>query len=104
MAKNREPKQYAVEVVQKHQHGRYGKDFYFGMYLYGLNKKDAEEVGMEELAQMSFKEIDERCVDSKMKPWHIWTKDEHERTNGVDAPIGFENAEKFFACRAYIEK
>lgn len=97
-------KQYAVEVLERHQHGRYGKRFYFGMYLWGFNKKDAEEVGLEELAGMTFKEINARCVDDTMKPWEAWHQHEHEQKRGEDAPIGFDLAEAFFCCRAYIEK
>ena len=96
-------KQYAVEVLEKYQHGRYGKRFYFGMYLPGFSKKDAEEVGFEELAGMTWKEINERCVDDKQKPWQMWHQPEYERQYGKDAPIGFEMARAFFSCRAYIE-
>lgn len=97
-------KQYAVEVLEAHQHGRYGKEFYFGMYLCGYSKKDAEMVGIETLAGMTFDEINERCIDhGKYKPWQMWKQGEHERKNGKDAPIGFELAEAFFTCRAYIE-
>ena len=97
-------KQYAVEVLQRYSHGRYGKDFYFGMYLPAFNKKDAEEVGIETLAGMTWNEINSRCIDNKQKPWMVWHQGEHERIHGADAPIGFENAEKFFSCKAYIEK
>jgi len=96
-------RQYAVEVLEKHQHGRYGKRFYFGMYLPGFSKKDAESVGIETLAGMSFDEIKSRCVDDGMKPWECWHQCEHEKKNGKDAPIGFELAEMFFCCKAYIE-
>lgn len=91
-------RQYAVEVIQRYSHGRYGKDYYFGMYLPGFSKKDAEEVGIETLAAMSFDEIDKRCIDTRMKPWHV--RDIHI-TKGA---IGFELARKYFTCRAYIEK
>lgn len=98
----RELKQYAVEVISKHSHGRYGKEFYFGMYLWGFNKKDAEEVGMETLAAMSIDEINSRSVQPI--DWDWWTsawlfKKEH----GTSAPIGFELAGEGFCCRAYIE-
>lgn len=89
-------KQYAVEVLEKHQHGRYGKRFYFGMYLPGFSKKDAEEVGIETLAEMTFNEINSRCVDEKMKPWECWRIEK-------DTPIGIELANMFFCCKAYIE-
>lgn len=93
-------RQYAVEVLQRYSHGRYGKDFYFGMYLPGFSKKDAEEVGMETLASMTFAEINSRCVDNVVKPWQIWD----EGQCGDDKPIGFDLAEQYFTCRAYIEK
>ena len=95
-------KQYAVEVLERYQHGRYGKRFYFGMYLPGFSKKDAESVGIETLAGMTFDEINSRCVDDKMKPWQCWHQGEHERENGKSAPIGMELAEAFFCCRAYV--
>ena len=101
----RQEKQYAVEVIERWAHGRYGKDFYFGLYVPGFNKKDAEEVAIETLAGMSFNEIKSRCVDQhRQYPWEIWWQGEHERKNGENAPIGFELAESFFTCRAYIEK
>lgn len=92
-------RQYAVEILQRHSHGRYGKDFYFGMYVPGFSKKDAEEVALETLAQMTFAEIDERCVDNKQKPWHLWIA----REIGFDTKIGFDIAESYFTCKAYIE-
>lgn len=98
-------RQYAVEILEAHQHGRYGKQFYFGMYLPGFSKKDAEEVAIETLSTMSFEEIKSRCVDeNRMYPWECWHQREHERKNGKDAPIGIELAESFYSCRAYIEK
>lgn len=98
-------KQYAVEVLEKHQHGKYGKAFYFGMYVPGFSKKDAENVAMEELAGMSFAEINSRCIDpERQKPWDIWYRPDHERKHGKNAAIGFELAEMFFSCRAYIER
>lgn len=98
-------RQYAVEVLESHQHGRYGKRFYFGLYLTGFSKKDAEELGIETLANMTFEEINKRCVDQhKFKPWQMWEQGEHERKNGKDASIGFELAKAFFSCKAYIEK
>ena len=95
----KQEKQYAVEVIERYQHGRNGKEFYFGMYLPGFSKKDAEEVGIETLAAMTFEEINGRCIKDNMKPWQIWDEKEH----GTQNPIGFELAEKYFSCRAYIE-
>ena len=96
----RKEKQYAVEVVQRFAHGRYGKEFYFGMYLHGFSKKDAEEVGIETIAAMTFNEINTRCIEGKMRPWQVWDEEQY----GKDKPIGFELAEKYFTCKAYIEK
>ena len=93
-------RQYAVEVVERYAHGKYGKEFYFGMYLPGFSKKDAEEVGIETIATMTFDEINKRCVNDKQKPWQMWDEGHH----GKAKPIGFEMAEKYFTCRAYIEK
>ena len=95
----RQLKQYAVEVVQRYSHGRYGKDFYFGMYVPGFSKKDAECVAIEMVSEMTFEEINNRCVDKGQKPWQIYAEHEH----GADKPIGIEQAEFFFDCKAYIE-
>lgn len=97
-------KQYAVEILESHQHGQYGKRFYFGMYVPGFSKKDAEEVAMEELAAMTWSEINSRCVTEKALPWSIWYQPEYERINGKDAAIGYKLARMFFSCKAYIEK
>lgn len=102
--KNRQMKQYAVEVISAHQHGKYGKEFYFGMYLYGFNKKDAEAVGIETLAAMTFDEINARCIQQGQHVWQVYHQGEYEHNNGKTAPIGFELAEKFFQCKAYIER
>ena len=99
-SKMRETKQYAVEVTERFSHGRHGKTFYFGLYLCGFNKKDAEEVGYETLAEMTFDEINETCVSDGMKPWQIYDQIAY----GSDRPIGFELAEKYFQCKAYIER
>ena len=96
--KMRKERQYAIEVLERHQHGKWGKEFYFGMYLPAFSKKDAEEVGIEELASMSFAEITSRCVDDRKKPWQFF-----EDNNEKDIPIGRSLAEKYFTCKAYIE-
>ena len=97
-------KQYAVEILERHQHGRYGKQLYFGMYLPGFSKRDAEEIGIETLASMSFDEIKSRCIDpNRMYPWECWHQHEHESKHGAGAPIGLDLAETFFSCKAYIE-
>lgn len=94
-------KQYAVEVLEKYQHGRYGKEFYFGLYVPGFSKADAEAVAMETLASMTFEEIDTRCIDGHVGgPYHIWNVG---NSYPKDKPIGFEQAEAYFTCRAYIE-
>lgn len=95
----RHERQYAVEVRERFSHGKYGKEFYFGMYVPGFNKKDAEQVCMETLASMTFKEIYDRCVRKGMKPWQVHAESVH----GSDKPIGLELAERCFSCKAYIE-
>ena len=89
-------RQYAVEILSRVKHGKYGRHFFFGMYLPGFSKKDAEEVAIEELAQMTINELQERTVDNMKDYWNIVHMDK-------TVPIGFENAEFFFHCKAYIE-
>lgn len=92
-------RQYAVELLEKHQHGRYGKEFYFGMYVPGFSKKDAEEVALETVAGMSFNEIVSRTVDRKKPFWESL----YMAGKDLDAPVGMEFAERFFTYKAYIE-
>lgn len=98
-------KQYAVEVLEKGSHGKYGKDFFFGMYLWGYNKQDAVDAAYTELSEMTIDELCERATDDKMKyylnaSFAIYM---HNKEYGEDAPIGIEIAEKLFTCKAYIE-
>ena len=92
-------KQYAVEVLSLSRHGKYGKTFYFGMYIPAHSKKDAEDLAMETLSEMTFREINERCVSDNMKPWQVY----HENYYGSEKSIGIEYATQFFSVRAYIE-
>ena len=94
-------KQYAVEILERYSHGHYGKTYYFGMYVPGFSKKDAEEVAIEMLSEMTFDEITKRCVDENplSKPWTFWGDYPH----WIGKPIGLENADRFFSCKAYIE-
>lgn len=96
----RKEKQYAVEILEKMQHGRWGKDFYFGMYVPGFSKKDAEEVALEMVAGMTFNEIKTATVD-KMKGFWNCCYDMYKKDH--NKPVGFEFAEKYFTYRAYIE-
>jgi len=89
-------RQYAVEVLSKYSHGKYGKTFYFGFYLYGFSKTDAENVAAETLAEMTFPEISKRCVDCG-KPWETF---DYSRK---DEKIGFDMVDKYFSFKAYIE-
>lgn len=101
----KQERQYAVEVLEKWQHGKYGKRFYFGLYVPGFNKADAEAVAEEVVAGMNFYELNSRCVDpEKDKPWTVWHEAEQKRRNGENAPIGFDFTGKFFTFKAYIEK
>lgn len=99
----RTERQYAVELLEKYQHGRYAKEFYFGMYVPGFSKKDAEEVALETVSQMSLNEIKSRVVDRAKPFWdtihaEFWT--EHGDPN---KPVGMKFAEQFFTYKAYIE-
>ena len=99
----KQEKQYAVELLEKHQHGKYGKEFYFGLYVPGFNKKDAEEVALETVSRMTFNEIVERTVD-RMKPfWEILYRPHWLPDGKTDVPVGMEFAQRFFTFKAYIE-
>lgn len=89
-------RQYRVDVLEKHQHGRYGKDLYFPLALYGYNKEDAECFAIEVLAGMSWDDIERSCIKQDEKPWMHYHRQEEQ--GGF---IGFERARTFFTVRAY---
>ena len=93
----RQLKQYAVEVLERIKRGHEERRYYFGMYLPGFNKKDAEEVGLETLAGMTFEEIESCCIRHDEKPWELMM----QKPTGN---IGWDLACKYFSCRAYIER
>lgn len=95
-------KMYMVDVIERHQHGRYGKRFYFDMPVCGVSKKDVEGKAAKIMAGMTFDEINARCVDKKMKPWQCWHQEEHEWKNGKSVPIGMELVGMFFGFRIRI--
>lgn len=96
-------RQYAVELLEKYQHGCYGKCFYFGLYVPGFSKKDAEEVALETVAGMSLNEIKERTVDSEKNFWGTLYLPNWTPHGDPTKPVGMEFAERFFTYKAYIE-
>ena len=97
----RKERQYAVECLEKVQHGRYEKEFYFGLYVPAFSKKDAQEVALEMVAGMTLDEIKTATVDKMKSYWDYFYASHHHRD--PKQPVGFEFAEEFFTYRAYIE-
>lgn len=94
MPKERKLHQYRVEVLEKHSHGRKGKGMYFALALYGFNLYDAELVGREVVAGMSWEEIEKYCIhETKI----VVFSDNRKK------PIGFEMADKYFSFHAYTD-
>lgn len=96
-------RQYAVEVLERFQHGKYGKDFYFGLYVPGYNKKDAEQVAFETVAGMTFNEIKERTRDQVKSRWDIIYKPAWLPDGNPEKPVGIKFVESFFTFKAYTE-
>lgn len=96
-------KQYAVEVVGREC---IGKDFFFGMYLYGYSKKDAEEAGYTTISEMTFDELFERIDDEEIRKnfESSWIVKTHDYELGKDAQISYKYTRVMFTCKAYIEK
>ena len=95
-------KQYAVECLGTYRHGKYGKDFYFGLYVPAYSKKDAIEAAITVVAEMSFDDIVEATIDENKCFWtqlvgHNYSKDKSQ-------PVGLEFVETFFSFRPYIEQ
>lgn len=98
MARERREKCYAVEVLSKMKHGKYGRNFYFGMYVGGFNKQHAEWGAFDILSTYSVNELQQYTVDAEKDYWRIINVEDR------DAPIGYEMAERLFACKAYVEE
>ena len=94
-------KQYAVEVLEKHSHGTYGKELYATWCLSETSKKGACSFASEILAGMSWREIfvgnDKYSkLDDFMQEMHI------PRGCKLDDTIGYENADRCFSFRAEL--
>ena len=90
-------KQYAVEVLEKRSHGRYGKDIFQVWCLSETSKERAVEFGYEILAGMTFNEI--------LKPF--CEENGHDIETMIpfgydNKMLGYEDAKKFFSVRAYV--
>lgn len=91
-------KQYAVEVLEKTSHGKYGKDTFQVWCLSETSKARAVEFGYEILAGMTYREIikdyceEHKCDIRFMIPFCCES----------DKPIGYENAKRFFTVKAYL--
>ena len=93
-------KQYAVEVLSKRSHGKYGKDTFQVWCLSETSKERAIEFGYEILAGMTYHEI--------LKPYCEETKTDIRMITpfGYDneKPIGYEDSKRFFTVKAYLYK
>lgn len=93
-------KQYAVEVLTKRSHGKYGKDTFQVWCLSETSKERVIEFGYEILAGMTYREIlkeyceEHKCDIAMMIPFGY----------DNDKPIGYENAKCFFSVKAYLYK
>jgi len=96
--RNRKLNQYRVEVMEKISHGRHGKYTHFTLSLYGLNLKDAVEVAIETVAEMTFQEFKSRCDWQGEKDAYLdRILYENKNHSGV---IGLDLAGKYFSFRA----
>ena len=98
MARERKERIYAVEVLSKAKHGKYGRNFYFGMYVGGYNKKHAEYGAFDILETYSINELEQYTVDKEKDYWRIVHVEDRNK------PIGMEMAIKLFECKAYVEE
>lgn len=106
-------KQYEVEVYEKHSHGVWGKQHYFGMVLSSNNIANAESFALDILAGMTPNEVRERsdgrffiCSISGLRSWVPVGDGVHHKCVrlDLDKPFGYEEAEKRFTVKARVFK
>ena len=98
----RETKQYAVECLGTYRHGKYGKDFYFGLYVPAYSKKDAIEAAITVVSEMSYQDIITATIDENKCFWTQLVGHDYDRDKSL--PVGLEFVEKYFTFRPYIER
>ena len=87
-------KQYDVEILGKHSHGRDGKNYYFGMGLAAYSKTGAEDFAFDIVSGMTFEEVAESCLDM----WRNHFLGLAKKHPGV---IGPELVDRYFSFKAY---
>lgn len=91
-------KQYAVEVLEKRSHGRYGKDVFQVWCLSETSKERVVEFGYEILAGMTYKEIIKDFAEEHNHDIRFMIPFGCDN----DKPIGYENAKRYFSVKAYL--
>ena len=97
----RETRQYAVECLGTYRHGKYGRDFFFGLYVPAYSKKDAIEAAITVIAEMSFNDIVEATIDGNKAFWKMLVGYHYRKD--TSQPVGLEFVEKYFSFKPYIE-
>ena len=90
-------RQYAVEVLSKYSHGRYGKTKFCVWCLSEKSKQKACYFGYEVLAGMTWSEVfSEKYPDTSAQALLV------PHPNNLNDLIGYDNALKYFSCRAFL--
>ncbi len=102
-------RQYEVEVYEKHSHGCWGKQHYFGWVLSSDKKENAISFAYDILAGMTPSEIVKEANGKAITPsWHTWERQEDGtlRYKKLDSnnPVGYEFAEDHFTVKARLFK
>ena len=87
-------KQYDVEVLGSHSHGRDGKNYYYGMGLAAYSKSNAEDFAFDILCGMTFEEIADACLDE----WRNFFLTLSVKHPGI---IGADLVNKYFSFKAH---
>ena len=98
-------KQYAVDVLGKHSHGRYGKELYTSWCLSHTSKAGAEDFALDILSGKTWGELieeieilkDKRMGELESIRYIVWENGYQESDI-----IGLENAERFFSFKANL--
>lgn len=93
-------KQYAVEILERHTHGIYGKERYTVWCLSETSKKGACSFALEIVAGMTWRQIltekyGEGSSHIQKSPYMSWKCE-------LDDVIGYENANNCFSYRATL--
>lgn len=102
-------KQYEVEIHEKHSHGHWGKEHYFGWVLSSDKVANAESFALDILAGMTPRELHNESEGKiRLEPyvWHTFVPLGNGYSKYVeldyDKPIGYEEAESRFTIKARV--